>query len=314
MKIFSEAYSRIYGILLVVLAFCPMLTTGKEWNHKISDNLEGNVHSTETVSYVVNSPGYSQENGKKMCYSEGLKLYNAYGNYESVTVNDVLCLVKERREYSYNKQNKITQVKTTDKNSSVMNLVIYNYDPQNRYISSTESKNNVVIENTYCKYEGNNRRIYTTITHRDDGSTATENAICQYINGRIVKEEATTTYSNNSDIELVVKTYNDSGLITINTTYENSKLRWQYVKYYDSKMRVVKWVNANFDNGYTVTEIYTYDSHNNVLSETNYYTSGAQSTRHNYNYEYDSNGNWTKKTDSNENGFSVVTYRTIKYY
>ena len=262
---------------------------------------------TETTIYSYNNKGKLI---KKLDYLKG-KLDSEYKLEYDESDN----LIKE--DY--------TRIPTNEKN-----IIMYQYDDQNRLILAKEIINedeNIRIKNIY--------KDNLLIESYDNKYGDEEHILYHYKNNKLVEKEKSTSFSNGCYYNITKEKiqYDERGRIKKFYDYEGEKIVKTYTHYYDNKDRVIKtellykgdkkeyWID-NYDtignlietiyknNDYRDKDSYTYDNNNNLLSKITY--KGNKAIEKTF-YTYDKYQNIIK-IEKQYNGTTNIYERTFTYY
>ena len=218
-----------------------------------------------------------------------------------------------------------TRIPTNEKN-----IIMYQYDDQNRLILAKEIINedeNIRIKNIY--------KDNLLIESYDNKYGDEEHILYHYKNNKLVEKEKSTTFSNGCYYNIPKEKiqYDERGRIKKFYDYEGEKIVRTYTHYYDNKDRVIKtellykgdkkeyWID-NYDtignlietiyknDDYRYKDCYTYDNNNNLLSKTTY--KGNKAIEKTF-YTYDKYQNIIK-IEKQYNGTTNIYERTFTYY
>ena len=218
-----------------------------------------------------------------------------------------------------------TRIPTNEKN-----IIMYQYDDQNRLILAKEIINedeNIRIKNIY--------KDNLLIESYDNKYGDEEHILYHYKNNKLVEKEKSTSFSNGCYYNITKEKiqYDERGRIKRFYDYEGEKIVRTYTHYYDNKDRVIKtellykgdkkeyWID-NYDtignlietiyknDDYRYKDCYTYDNNNNLLSKTTY--KGNKAIEKTF-YTYDKYQNIIK-IEKQYNGTTNIYERTFTYY
>ena len=217
-----------------------------------------------------------------------------------------------------------TRIPTNEKN-----IIMYQYDDQNRLILAKEIINedeNIRIKNIY--------KDNLLIESYDNKYGDEEYILYHYKNNKLVEKEKSTGFFNGCYYSTTKKKiqYNERGRVKKFFDYEGEEIVRTYIHHYDNKDRIIKtellysnnkkeyWTNSyDMANNLTKTiynnkeadkDIYRYDKNNNLLSEITY--KGNKIIKKII-YTYDSYQNLIKIEKYN-NGKNYIYERTFTYY
>ena len=84
---------------------------------------------------------------------------------------------------------------------------------------------------------------------------------------------------------------------------------------YDFKGNVIESISYNAINGSVNSKTtYKYDEKGNEIAVNRYNADGTMNYKYTYKYEFDTTGNWIKKTIINDDKPKELTERVIEYY
>ena len=218
-----------------------------------------------------------------------------------------------------------TRIPTNEKN-----IIMYQYDDQNRLILAKEIINedeNIRIKNIY--------KDNLLIESYDNKYGDEEHILYHYKNNKLVEKEKSTSFFNGCYYNITKEKiqYDERGRIKRFYDYEGEKIVRTYTHYYDNKDRVIKtellykgdkkeyWID-NYDtignlietiyknDDYRYKDCYTYDNNNNLLSKTTY--KGNKAIEKTF-YTYDKYQNIIK-IEKQYNGTTNIYERTFTYY
>ena len=218
-----------------------------------------------------------------------------------------------------------TRIPTNEKN-----IIMYQYDDQNRLILAKEIINedeNIRIKNIY--------KDNLLIESYDNKYGDEEHILYHYKDNQLIEEEKSTGFFNGCYYSTTKKKiqYDERGRIKRFYDYEGEKIVRTYTHYYDNKDRVIKtellykgdkkeyWID-NYDtignlietiyknDDYRYKDCYTYDNNNNLLSKTTY--KGNKAIEKTF-YTYDKYQNIIK-IEKQYNGTTNIYERTFTYY
>ena len=217
-----------------------------------------------------------------------------------------------------------TRIPTNEKN-----IIMYQYDDQNRLILAKEIINedeNIRIKNIY--------KDNLLIESYDNKYGDEEYILYHYKNNKLVEKEKSTGFFNGCYYSTTKKKiqYNERGRVKKFFDYEGEEIVRTYIHHYDNKDRIIKtellysnnkkeyWTNSyDMANNLTKTiynnkeadkDIYRYDKNNNLLSEITY--KGNKIIKKII-YTYDSYQNLIKIEEYN-NEMTFIYERTFTYY
>lgn len=215
----------------------------------------------------------------------------------------------DRIAMTYNGK-KLTEKKTFNNQDNPNDRITYLYDDkgnlkgENLYLGSEY----VQVKNLY-DYDGQNRKVAESRYSKDSPLYKTT---FEYDGKNIVKKE--TTDAKGIVLNSEKSKYDKKGNLLERYTTDNSDKSEVFDSYkYNDKGNVTSWTVTR--NGAPEMQVlYKYDGHNNVTAVKSVNGKGQVIDNRAYAYEYDDNGNWTKKTVVvNDKPFTVVE-RKITYF
>lgn len=249
-----------------------------QYNEAFKYDQEGRV-----VKYV--SADVDDEVEKTYTYK-----YNSEGNLTSETMvtedPDEEKTIKSVTSYSYDKENRIKEIKTPKQKT------VYSYDSNGNLTKKVTKKIKTgKTTATYkYKYDSNGRRLKETATFISDGETLkSEKKFSYYPNGQIKKVTFTGEYGyrgyyqydENGNLTKKRTVDPEDYIDTVVNTYTNSKLTKSVEKNYEGEELLGK-----------KTTVYTYNGKSLLTKK----TVSAYGTTNVYTYTYDSQNNLTKIT------------------
>lgn len=191
----------------------------------------------------------------------------------------------DKRIYTYNKEGNLAGEAIYLRSEYVQFKTNYSYDEQNRVIVEAKSnKDGTVQSKTTFTYTGD--KIASKIT---------------------VDEKGAEQYSEHFN-------YDAKGNLISLVAYEKATDTRTVEKYtYDAANNRTSWA-AETNGKEEARAEYKYDSSNNLISSTTTNLLAKSTDSRQYTYEYDSNGNWTKKIATLQGKPAFIVERTIKYF
>lgn len=199
---------------------------------------------------------------------------------------DVQDLPIDKTTYEYDKKGNLIKENMFLREETIQFVSSYKYDDNRRKIeeASHDGKGNFIYRTTFT-YEGD--KLSSIETMDTDGKTLVKvNKYTYDAKGNRIKEYSYRTADKLESIEEY--TYDE----------KNQRTAWVLTQ---NGIIVGKMTFAYDDKG-SQTEVVTSDGEGNIVNSIS------------YTYEYDTNGNWTKKTARLNNNPSVVVERVITYY
>ena len=299
----------------------PDGTYSREYNDGSTLNYDKFGHETGGIDAAGDRfTSVAKGNSVTRYYSGGLTVEIDFNNKGSITKettvngNEISCT-----EYEYNDRGKVSQ-ESVSKNNKRPQVTSYQYDSENRVTKRTKTWGNTEPETIEYKYLPNGNEIQTT---KKGNSTITR----EYnTSGYLIKETSqrgknpptitTKKYDENNKVSQEITKqgkdtptitnykYDENNNVTEKTTTKGKKVisKTQY-EYKETDNGIITIRTAKTDDKTVITE---YDEDDNEIRETTH-QKGKNPITINYTYEYDSEGNLIRGTNS-AGGMSISNH------
>jgi hypothetical protein len=213
--------------------------------------------------------------------------------------------------------------------------VYFNENGYEEKITDYDLQNRQEITSKVIAYDSSNQRIREEVHHPmkelNEGSGITSFSYQYDAQGRVIQ---TIGVSDKKETVHITTEYNHSGQVakqvfrgytSMEFTYDEKGRKAGYRRYrddgtlfsesafkYDDKDRVTWHAYKNTEQQTTEITTREYNQRGDVLTETIESAATKKTTR--FNYEYDAQGNWTRKSISPEDRPVIVVERSLEYY
>lgn len=284
--------------------------------NKTTDGLDGEIFEYDSNWNVILEKHYTfntlvKEISRKYDSNNSLiskteYLFGGYSNYDEKTEEGKNDYLYDKEEYKYDEKNNLVLKTTTNYRNNFIEDRIYKYD----------TSNNLIEEGQCFKSKGKSDCIYKPLfgfEYDENNQLIKEFQLAQFSphntdqhykyddNGNIIESLGYYIYPNNrKEIGYQFKyEYNESGNKTIDIEV------------------IGKYRSLNFEK--YKSEITEYDKFQNIILEKYLTESGTPIKIIVKKYEYDKNGNWTKRTTEEGKNFDdlkpiEISNRKIEYY
>jgi len=265
------------------IASAGALTKGKQgeqdfpWSESRYDfNTEGNflTHNAYNPDGSLVFQQLYKYNGK------GLKIEATY--YYRLGTDSL----RERTVYKYDSAGKLTDLKTYDLIGLLDRRFAYKYDNAGNLTETYSYDYDDNIDSTSVnRLDSHGNCIETTIRNADSS----------------LKNKSTSTYDDKGN-KLVFNLYNADGSLRYKSTYKYDKK--------GKKTEFAKYVSDSL----VEKQIFLYDKNEILTGQEVFKADGRLETKLTFEYVFDNQNNWIKRTELNFNIPKYIVERTIKYY
>lgn len=280
-------------------------------------------HFYGNIKKIVSRAAYYQYGSENKF--EDSKLTSSYtfnnkGNYETIENYSVFEKLENKSEYVYTDKNLVKELKVTSHNGDefIQMLQHYSYNTDSLLMYLKVLKNNAPYYDIYTEYDENQNFSKMIKIHENDTTVVTYKNTYDKEN-RIIKTEEIE--SDEIETSVYTYTYNDLGNQIANTMDLYSfAVRSEYV--YEGALLITITSYEKLGSGKEEINNYVkYDQYGNVILFKRY-EDGRLTSIHKNDYEFDSTGNWIKRTEyinsnpSKENTFKLhlLETREITYW
>jgi hypothetical protein len=219
--------------------------------------------------------------------------------------------------YKYDKYSNLISAREYNLDKELLSFVRYEYDKDNNLIMYEEDAYQHRFH--YYSYGVNNellvkKQMVINKTFGQEIDTNWYNSFYTYNDSlQLIKEERTNNDSPSYRIDFE---YDNLGRVSLNKIYEDGITLYSIRQnIYDENGLLVKKLSFSSEMVFQNEIKYTYDEHKNIVRQESLRPNGELIQGIDKKYDYDSQGNWIKLTESWSNtGETWVTYREIEYY
>jgi hypothetical protein len=283
-----------------------------------TDNLEPNTLESSSL-ITFNTEGNVTEakffNAGGMVNSKYTTKYDNKGNIIENCQYDSAGAVGNKRNYKYDDKGNVIEIDWYNADGSPRYSETTKYDGKGNLIEKTEYNSDGSIRNSETNVYDTNGNV---LEHTEGKNT---NTGFKYTYKRDSKGKVIAEYSSygNSKVQHLCSTYkNDSNgnRIEENDFDLDNKLCNRVTFKYDDKGNKIEENRFNPDGTPDFKITTSYDDKGNIIEESKTNSGGYVYYKYIYKYEYDSNGNWVKRTDyvSELNIPKIIIEREIAYY
>ncbi|MCH2194327.1 hypothetical protein [Kordia sp.] len=262
-----------------------------EQNHLQVENLQGNVK--EFLLKQAYPLGDSQTEFQELKTS-AYYIFNEAGNYNKMQFFNDFGKLDSHNVYRYNEAGLVAEFETKDflenENTEIRELNTYN--DENQLTHKKTFQNERVQYEVYMVYDTEKNIVESKIIHGTNVIfKTTENFLDDQ--DRVIKIIETSDKDNIKNIQSNV--YDDSGnLIKHEANIGSLKFRNEFT-YENGKRAEAKYYSIPLSGKVFLDRTTNYDANENITKVSNY-ENGVLKTVFNYEYEFDTQGNWIKKT------------------
>jgi hypothetical protein len=241
-------------------------------------------------------------------------LYESYFNKSGILVKRSAFNLKANLQssvlFKYDKDNNNIECIAYNSNGSVASKRINKFDAENKLIEGYEfdgrgkvihktTRNDSAGYKTFTSYKWISRGLVKTLESVFDKNG--NNVANYYFSERTLESREIRRYDINKNVLEIIQHY----------PITNEQIVTRF-KYDEQNNKVESIVLRN--NLVTSKTMFNYDIRNNLTETLNYEVQGTLKGHHKYFYEFDDEGNWTKRINTFNDRPTVVSIRQIKYY
>ena len=286
---------KIFILMIAASVSFPLLSGCKKDSATAKNDitlmkLNGKVKSIRSTDFraVVNGGsipmGYRIDTGDSDIFTG----FNEKGYKTEEGFFDVNAVLTDRIVFKYNEKDKLVEMATYKSAGSLEKRRTFRYDEKGNLAEKTDfdTAGQACSDRMLYKCDEKGNIIEETIYRPCDKKES-------YSSFKYDERENIIEYMN----------YADDGRLIMKT-----------VLTYDNKNNLIEGNNSSDNEIYSNRAVFRYDDKNNCIGFTSYKKDGSLSFNHEYKYEYDSRGNWIKKTTYYNGNATMITVREIKYY
>lgn len=241
-------------------------------------------------------------------------LYESYFNKSGILVKRSAFNLKANLQssvlFKYDKDNNNIECIAYNSNGTVASKKINKFDAENKLMESYEfdDRGKVICKTTrndssgykiFKSYKWISRGLDKTLESVFDKNG--NNVANYYFSERTLESQEIRRYDINRNLLEIIQHHP--------TTNEQIVTRFKYDKQ-NNKVGAIVLRN----NLVTSKTIFNYDTRNNLTETFNYEVQGTLKGHHKYFYEFDGEGNWTKRINTFNDRPTAVSIRQIEYY
>ena len=194
----------------------------------------------------------------------------------------------KRHTYDYNDNYKVSEENEYEGNGKLKWKEIFKYNSKGQLTEVTDYSATGDFESRYVYKYDSKGNITDEEKYMDENSQA---------------HTKTTTIYDSKGVPTQILQFNEDGKLIYQGSQDS----------HGNHTLDMSW-NADRSVKEKITQVYKYDDYGNVTFEERTLTDGQQDMRNNYQYYYDENGNWTKKTTLEDGTPSRMVERVVAYY
>lgn len=305
-----KSISTAAGLLLLVcgIAAAQVKPDGEQ------DKLAGPVRSIRTEFSKL-----TDEYGKRLSESRilvSIATFDTIGNRTETASYEKNGLLRTRTLTSYNAEGVKTASVTYEAKDKVSSKATYKIDDKGRVAESSNYDNNGTLTYRTVNFYDEGGRLKEQRSEETEG--ATTKAFKYDTDGRLIE-----TSRVNGAGELTGKTnyaYSTGGTRVEYMVYKDKTVAGKTVRNLDAQKRKAEIAFYRVNGARAWIWNFSYDERDNVIGEE--FSNDLSAAKSDYSYEFDQQGNWVKRTESQwyrVSGNLVAVpfgahYRTISYY
>jgi len=279
-----------------------MLIAEKQWIDGTVPYTERKFNGKEKVleelKYIQGSPSIKKQN-----------TYDKNGNITGTIRRNHDNTQLDRTQMTYDGKN-LMEKKTFSNQDTPNGKITYIYDRKGNLKGE-----NIYLDSEYVQaknlfqYDSQNRKIAETSYSKDKVLYTTE---YEYSGKNLIRKE--TKDADGKLLSSEKTAYDEKGNPVARysyDSYDNAETKDEFI--YDKNNNLIQW-NLARNNAKEMQVDYTYDGHNNITATKAINGKGEIMDDHTYTYEYDKEGNWTKKIISVNGKPAIITERTFTYF
>jgi hypothetical protein len=310
-------YNKSSAVLLVLLCSASVLAASNKDLER--GDLKGAVKLVRTESEIYSGPAGNCSPDKRTI--ESVSKYNQDGNLTEFTDYNFNGTIHRRDVFGYNANGVRTSETSSDGSGFSFSKEAFDADHGGHPISESMYQENGSVDQTRSwQYDDTGQPIGTSTRNSkgdliwsqtlDAAGKATEED--EYRDGTLISKRVNTYDSNGNRVESVH--YKADGSL-IDGPKDPARSEFSY----DSKGQVVELIQYDSKRSLVWRLTYSYDKNGNIAEISSYSRGTVLVSHRTFEYEYDSAGNWTKQTISEDFSNTCshpmqVFIRTITYY
>ncbi|MDO5759842.1 MAG: hypothetical protein Q4Q06_02315 [Bacteroidota bacterium] len=305
---------RKFWLWIGVLCCLSWEVKAQEIAHTTNDfNLMGYVKSLRYMKFEADTTIKNQ----RASFIEDYQLSFSDNRLLEYRLNFIGGNADRKTSYEYNNKRQLIKETITEQDGKVVSLTTYTYNNIGRLVTIKEisypnSKGaaNKVVRDELLTYNTKGLLVERSIS--SDNKNA--NKLIKYYYGPADSLISTvTTYQRNSNVDKVVYKRAFNNLVVECARYRNDKLQKKETYEWDDEARLIK-KDVYRANKKILSYTYTYDEHDNILSEVAIDDKEVKTIEYYYKYEKDKFFNWTKRSVYDANDLKYTEVRTIEYF
>lgn len=264
--------------IVLILLFSGTVIWGQQ--NSSEDRLKGNVKTVEDKTFGVSNSEVS-ENSNYFNISN----YNSDGQVASIKYMGDDSVMDTEEVYHYNPERKIQKIETFIANGSLDKIILYEYNSAgNMSMEKKMNAKNKLENQTVFSYNDQNLLTMKEQTFPEIGYSIIDRFM---YNGQ--NQIVANTKENPSGITKEEYAYNERGELTEKDEYNMKNEKFSSI-------------------------MYEYNENGDKISLYKFEPSGEMTYFEQYEYVYDTQGNWTEKTIYIKGDRTMVEKRKITYY
>lgn len=287
-KNFKLTFFAVWGVIFLFSCKSDIVNTCLFEPHTKSLKYKGNVRTVKQRCYQAVDKFGKIEEGRPIddiSFENSFILFDEYGYFQQYESYDTLGIVT-KKEIGKKENGDCLSLLEIYRNDTLSWTNQYSYDVKNKELEDKRINNkNMLVNVMKIKFKSLGKPIEITV-YDAQGKKKSRNTI----------------------------EYNDENMPTLELSYdENDKIKDTYTYRYDKKENSCEFTNKSEE--YPEYNYGTFEKYNEKGDVVEYrYTSKNTSSQTTSTYEYDSDGNWVKKTQIRNGKPELIVKRTIEYY